>query len=151
VARPGETIENPVTGERIAWIRVEPEVLEWDDVWTRPGHRVAPHVHPEMEERWEVTAGRAAFRIGREGEAADQLLGVGESVAAPPGVPHVGWNPTDAEVRLRVTMTPPLRWAEVVERLFGWAAQGRTDETGTPEPELLIGLLSAYAPEIAPP
>jgi quercetin dioxygenase-like cupin family protein len=151
VARPGETILNPVTGERITWIRVEPGVLEWEDVWTRPGHRVAPHVHPGMEERWQVTAGRAAFRIGAEGDVPERVLAAGESVVAPRGVPHVGWNATDSEARLRVTMTPALRWAEVVEQLFGWAAEGRTDENGTPEPELLLRLLSAYAPEIAPP
>src|ERR1700754_2806782 len=113
MARPGETIENPVTGERITWSRVG-ETLEWDDVWARPGHRAAPHVHPEMEERWEVVSGQAAFRIGGVERTAD----VGDVVVAPAGVVHEGWNPTDDEVHLRVTMTPALRWAEVVEKIF---------------------------------
>jgi quercetin dioxygenase-like cupin family protein len=147
MARPGETIENPATGEAITWLTVTPEVLEWEDVWTRPGHRAAAHVHPGMEERWHVLAGTAAFEI--DGERS--LRTAGEEIAAVAGVAHSGWNPTQSEVRLRVTMTPALRWAEVVERLFGWAREGRTDVNGTPEPELLMALLRDYAAELAPP
>lgn len=148
MARVGETIVNPVTGEAITWRRVDAEVLEWDDLWTRPGHRAAPHVHPAMEERWEVVEGRAAFSIGGNDEV---IIDVGETIVAGPGVPHGAWNPTEAPVRLRVTMTPALRWAEVVEQLFTWAAEGRTDDVGTPETELIVGLLREYPAEIAPP
>jgi mannose-6-phosphate isomerase-like protein (cupin superfamily) len=85
-----------------------------DSVWTRPGHRAGEHVHPGMEERWEVVAGRAAFRIGDD----ERELGPGETVVAPPGTPHLAWNPTGGEVRLRIEMRPALRWEEFVERLF---------------------------------
>jgi mannose-6-phosphate isomerase-like protein (cupin superfamily) len=153
MAKPGETIVNPVTGEEITWVRVDPDVLEWDDVWTRAGHRAAPHVHPAMEERWTVIEGRAAFRIGGDGskDGEERLIAAGESITAPAGVPHEGWNPTEKPVRLRVTMTPALRWAEVVEQLFRWAAEGRTDETGTPELDLIVGMLREYSRELAPP
>lgn len=148
MARVGETIVNPATGEQITWVRIEPDVLEWDDVWTRPGHRAAAHVHPAMTESWQVVEGRAAFRVGDDEE---RVLGPGEAIVAPNGVPHVGWNPTEGPARMRVSMTPPARWAEVVEKLFGWAAAGRTDATGTPEADLLIALLRDYADELAPP
>jgi mannose-6-phosphate isomerase-like protein (cupin superfamily) len=147
MARAGETIVNPITGEAITWSRVDDDVLAWEDVWTRPGHRAAPHVHPRMEERWHVIRGQAAFRIGEE----ERVLGPGDEIAAPPGVAHAAWNPTAAPVRLHVTMTPALRWAEVVETLFGWAQDGRTDASGTPERDLLIALLRDYAAELAPP
>jgi mannose-6-phosphate isomerase-like protein (cupin superfamily) len=146
VAQPGETIENPDTGERITWLRVG-ETLEWEDVWARGGHRTAPHVHPGMEERWEVVCGTAAFRIG----GVERTASPGDVVVAPAGVAHEGWNPTEEEVVLRVTMTPALRWAEVVETLFGSARDGRTDANGVPETALLLGLLRDYAAEIAPP
>jgi mannose-6-phosphate isomerase-like protein (cupin superfamily) len=118
MARPGETVENAATGERITFVTTAAdsggELLAMDDVWTRPGHRAPEHVHPEMEERWTVTAGRAAFRIGgRELEA-----GPGQTVVAPPGTPHAAWNPTAGEVRLRIEMRPALRWEEFTERLF---------------------------------
>jgi quercetin dioxygenase-like cupin family protein len=105
---------SPVTGERVAIVSETPELLVMDVTWPRPGRRAAEHVHPEMEERYEIVAGRAAFRIaGAESEA-----GPGETVVVPPGTPHLAWNPTEDEVRLRIEMRPALRWSAFVERLF---------------------------------
>ncbi len=129
-------IENPATGERIAFVSETPELLVLESHWTRPGHRAAEHVHPGMEERWRVLGGRAAFRIGG-GDVIE--AGPGEEVVAPAGVPHVAWNPTEEPVRLRIEMRPALRWREFVERLF---AAG-----GVPDAELLRD----YAREVAPP
>ena len=83
-----------------------------------------------MEERYEVLRGRAAFRIGD----VERHAGAGETVIVPPGTPHLAWNPTDDVVELRITMTPALRWAELVERLFAG--------------EDAAALLRAYADEI---
>src|SRR3954468_14201907 len=101
--------ENPRTAERVDFLRDDGEVLEMALTWPRPGLRAAEHVHPEMEERYEVVAGRAAFRVG----GAEREAGPGEVVVVPPGTPHLAWNPTEGEVRLRVEMRPPLRWREV--------------------------------------
>jgi mannose-6-phosphate isomerase-like protein (cupin superfamily) len=115
MAHAGQTIENPHSGERITFVSITDELLVMDDLWPHAGHRAVEHLHPEMEERWTVIAGRAAFRIG-----ADELeLGAGEWVTAPAGVPHLAWNPTEEPVRLRIEMRPALRWAEFTERLFG--------------------------------
>jgi quercetin dioxygenase-like cupin family protein len=118
MASAGDTVENAATGERITFVRTAAdtggELLEMESVWSRPGHRARAHVHPEMEERWTVLAGRAAFRIGGE----EHEIGPGETVVATPGTPHLAWNPTGAEVRLRIEMRPALRWEEFVERLF---------------------------------
>jgi mannose-6-phosphate isomerase-like protein (cupin superfamily) len=109
------TFENPQTGERVTVVSETPELLAMDVVWPRPGQRAAEHVHPEMEERYLVVAGRAAFRIG----GAECEAGPGDTVVVPPGTPHLAWNPTSGEVRLTIEMRPALRWAEFVERLFG--------------------------------
>jgi mannose-6-phosphate isomerase-like protein (cupin superfamily) len=118
MARRGDTVENPHTGERITFVTTAAdsggELLVMDDVWTRSGHRAPEHVHPGMEERWEVLAGRAAFRIGGE----EREAGPGDVVVAPAGTPHAAWNPTAGEVRLRIEMRPALRWEEFVVRLF---------------------------------
>ena len=118
MARAGQTIENPATGERITFVRTTAdtggELLVMDSVWTRPGHCAPAHAHPEIEERWRVVSGRACFRIGDDEIDARP----GDEVVAPPGITHVAWNPTDAEVRLRIEMRPALRWEEFVERLF---------------------------------
>ncbi len=107
-------MENPRTGERIDVVSDSGDVLVMDVRWTRPGHRALEHVHPGMEERWEVVEGRAAFRVdGVEVEG-----GPGTVVVAPPGRRHLAWNPTDEPVRLRIEMRPGLRWAEFTRRLF---------------------------------
>jgi mannose-6-phosphate isomerase-like protein (cupin superfamily) len=114
MAHAGQIVENPATGERITFVSIAEDLLVMDDVWTRAGHRAPEHVHPEMEERWEVVAGRAAFRVG----GVESEAGPGDVVTAPAGTPHQAWNPTGGEVRLRIEMRPALRWAEFTERLF---------------------------------
>jgi mannose-6-phosphate isomerase-like protein (cupin superfamily) len=124
MARAGDEVENASTGERIVFLRTSAdtggELLEMENVWTRAEHRTPPHVHPEMEETWEVVSGRAGFRIGDEEHSA----GPGESVVAPPGVAHHAWNEGGGETRLRITMRPALRWEEFVVALFADPASG---------------------------
>src|SRR5262249_14646104 len=113
--KPRRVIENPRTGEQVEFLLESPELLSMISTLRRPGHRAREPVHREMEERYEVLAGRAAFRIdGLELEAA-----AGKVVVVAPGSRHVAWNPTDEPVRLAIQMRPALRWAEFTRRLFG--------------------------------
>ena len=68
MATAGETVVNAATGERVTFVRTAAdtcgELLELELVWPRPGRRAAAHVHPQMEERYTVMEGTAAFRIG---------------------------------------------------------------------------------------
>ena len=107
-------IENARTGEQVEFLSETPELLVMRTTWTRPGHRVIEHIHPIMEERFEVLDGRAAFRI--DGIEAD--LSAGSSIVAPPGRRHLAWNPTDGPVVLRIEMRPALRWREFTIRFF---------------------------------
>lgn len=147
----GQEIVNPVTEERIVFRRTAVEtggeLLELDDFWARPDHRVAEHVHPEMEERWEVVSGTVRFRIN----GAEETAGPGEAVVAAAGVPHMSWNVGHGPAHLRIEMRPALRWEEFVTQLFAAAREGRTDQDGTPEPALLAELLREFRREIAPP
>ena len=141
MARAGETVENPATGERVTFVRPAAdtggELLEMELVWPRSGARAPEHVHPEMEERYEVLSGTAAFRIGG-GEEPDFTAGPGAVVTVPPGTPHLAWNPTSEEVRLRVQFRPALRWEEFVVRLFAGN-------------EPVSALMREFRREIAPP
>jgi quercetin dioxygenase-like cupin family protein len=150
MARAGDELLNPITGERIVFRKTAADtdgtLLEMDDFWTQPGHRAPAHVHPEMQERWEVIAGTASFRIaGNEWTA-----GPGEVIIAAPGVPHLAWNPTNEPAHLRIQMRPALRWEQVVERLFALARDGHTGERGMPDPSLMAELLRDFPREIAP-
>lgn len=139
MARAGQAVENAATGERVTFVRTAAEtrgeLLELELLWTRPGQRAPAHVHPEMEERYQVLSGTAAFRIGGE---QDRTAGPGEVVTVPPGTTHLAWNPTDDEVRLKVEFRPALRWEEFVVRLFAG------DES-------VADLMREFRREIAPP
>jgi len=150
MARAGDELVNPITGERIVFRKTAADtdgtLLEMDDFWTRPEHRTVEHVHPEMQERWEVIAGSVCFRI----DGVEQIAGPGEVVIAPAGVPHMAWSIDAAPVHLRIQMQPALRWERFVERLFALARDGHTDERGMPDPTLMIELLGEFPREIAP-
>jgi mannose-6-phosphate isomerase-like protein (cupin superfamily) len=139
MARASETVENPATGERVTFVRTAADtngqLLVLELTWPRPGRRAAAHVHPEMEERYEVLSGTAAFRIGGEPE---RTAGPGEVVTVPPGTTHEAWNPTEHEVRLKVEFRPALRWEEFVVRLFAGN-------------EPVADLMREFRREIAPP
>jgi len=150
MAHAGDELVNPITGERIVFRKTAADtdgtLLEMDDFWTQPGRRAPEHVHPEMQERWEIIAGTACFRLS----GVEQTAEPGEVVVAPPGVPHLAWNPTAAPVHLRIQMRPALRWETFIERLFALARDGHTDEREMPDPTLMIELLREFPREIAP-
>ena len=137
MASTGQTVVNPSTGERVTFLRTAAdtggELLELELVWPRAGQRAPAHLHPEMEERYEVLSGQAAFRVG----GTERSAGPGEVVTVPPGTTHLAWNPTDEPVRLKVEFRPALRWEEFVVRLFA----------GDPVPDLM----REFRREIAPP
>ena len=107
-------IENPRSGERVEFVSETSEALTMLTTWTRPGHRAAEHIHPNMEERFEVLEGQAAFLV----DGIEVVATAGEVVIARPGSRHLAWNPTDAPVRLKIEMRPGLRWAEFTRRFF---------------------------------
>ena len=137
-------IVNAATAERIRFLRTADdtggELLEMEDIWPNSAHAVPEHVHPAIEERWEVLEGRVAFRIDGE----ERILGRGETIAAAPGVRHSSRNAGDGQVRLRIEMRPALRWEEFVRRLFA-APEVADSERRVAE------LLIEFADEIALP
>jgi quercetin dioxygenase-like cupin family protein len=107
-------IENTRTGEVVEFRAETPHVLVMDVTWTRPGHRAVEHLHPEMEERFEILSGQAHFLVDEREIAALE----GDVVVVPPGTRHVAWNASDDQVHLRIEMRPSLRWREFTTRLF---------------------------------
>ena len=61
MAKSGDVLEHPVTGERLVWRKVARDTggqLLQADLYVAPGGFVAAeHVHPMQEERFEVLAG----------------------------------------------------------------------------------------------
>ena len=88
---------------------------------------------PVAGRAFEVLEGVLSYRLGDErGE-----LGVGQSVTVPAGVVHDWWNGSDANLRARVTITPPGSFIRMIAAVWGLGALGRTKAKGMP------GLLDA--------
>src|SRR5215213_6249589 len=102
VIRPGQTLDNPVTGERFTFTHTAAstggELLAFELALRAGGAVPLPHVHPVQRETFAVVAGRMRFRLGwRHVEA-----GPGDVVVVRPGVVHGFANAGDAEARVRV-------------------------------------------------
>src|SRR5215211_4645840 len=97
---PGQTLANPVTGERFTFLETAAqtggELLRFE-LGLRPGGAVPmPHVHPIQTERFEVVSGRMRFRVGLR----TVVAGPGDVVEVAPGVAHSFANAGEHEARL---------------------------------------------------
>ena len=86
--RKGQTIENPVTGERLRFLETSNEtngeyVLVETTVQPN-GFVAAAHVHPYQTETFEIESGTLAFKLDGE----EIVAGPGESVTVPAGSAH---------------------------------------------------------------
>jgi len=130
--RPGQTVENPVTGERFTFTHTaastDGELLAFDFA-LRPGGSVPiPHVHPVQTERFEVTAGTMRFRVGLRTVVAT----AGDVIEVQPGVMHAFANDGDEEARLRVEVRPALAMEEMFADVVEMARAGRMTRRGMP-------------------
>ena len=152
---PGETLENPVTGERFTFTQTAAstggELLAFDFA-LRPGGAVPIlHVHPIQTERFEVVDGRMTFRVGLRKLHA----GPGDVVEVPPGVAHSFANAGEDEARLRVEGRPALAMEEMFSEVVAMAQAGRMNRRGMPRSVLELAVLArkydqeAHAPLVS--
>ncbi len=139
---PGQTLENPVTGERFTFTDTAAttggELLAFD-FGLRPGGAVPiPHVHPVQTERFEVVEGQMRFRVGLR----TVLAGPGDVVEVEPGVAHSFANAGDEQARLRVEVRPALAMEEMFADVIAMARAGRMGRRGMPRNLLDLALLA---------
>jgi quercetin dioxygenase-like cupin family protein len=132
MTKAGDVFENPVTGERAI-------VVEGCDdnagrrivseVYVRPGGAVVgEHLHPVIEETFEVLSGTMAFSVdGKESKE-----GPGTRVTVPPGTWHDWWNGGADDAVFRVDISPGRRFEQMIGTLFGLAIDGKTNAKGMP-------------------
>ena len=151
MARAGEAIEHPVTGERITFLETAADTegarLRMDFRMRRRGFVAAEHIHPFQEERLQVHSGIAHFRL--EGTAG--TAGAGEEVTVEPGARHVWWNDGDDELRVTVEFLPALRTEFFFETFFAWATAGKVNRKGLPGPLRFAVLAREYRDEVRLP
>jgi len=132
--RAGDSVENPVTGERLVFRKTSREtngeavVIE---AFVQPtGFVAAAHVHPYQEERFQVLKGSVGFKIGRE----KLVAGPTQRLTIPAGTPHKFWNAGDEEAHFVCEVRPALQFEQLIETMFALAADGKTNRKGMPNP-----------------
>jgi mannose-6-phosphate isomerase-like protein (cupin superfamily) len=132
--RTGQLIENPVTGERLIFHKTSPDTNgEYVKVETilQPGATVAAaHIHPYQSERFEVLVGTVGMKVGRKRVEA----GPGEVVTVDAATPHKFWNAGEVEARFVCEVRPAGEFEQLIETMFGLAADGKTSRKGMPNP-----------------
>jgi quercetin dioxygenase-like cupin family protein len=132
--RTGDTIENPVTGERITFLATSTdtggEAVVIEAVVQPHGFVAAGHVHPFQSERFAVAAGTLGLKVGRK----KMTLGPGEVARVEAGTAHRFWNAGEEQVRFVCEVRPALQFESLLETMFALAADGKTSRKGMPNP-----------------
>jgi mannose-6-phosphate isomerase-like protein (cupin superfamily) len=142
--RVGDTIENPVTGERLVFRKTSREtggqavVVE---TFVQPnGFVAAAHVHPTQEERFEILRGSVGFKIGGR----KMVAGPGQRLTVPAGTPHRFWNAGEEEAQFVCEVRPALQFESLIETMFALAADGKTNRKGMPNPLRLAVIANSH-------
>jgi mannose-6-phosphate isomerase-like protein (cupin superfamily) len=139
---PGQTLENPVTGERFTFLETAAttagELLSFELGLRRGGAVPMRHVHPIQTERFEVVKCRMRFRVGRR----TVVAGPGEVVEVAPGVPHGFANAGDGDARVRIEVRPALAMQDMLAEVIAMARAGRMTRRGMPRNILDLALLA---------
>lgn len=105
------------------------------EIWVAPGGGVTPHVHPAMEERFRVLAGRPSFLSARTWRTAVP----GEDVLVPAGARHAYRNTGDEEAHIVCEARPPSLLQEFLEDAAGLGRAGRLTRRALPKsPDALL-------------
>jgi quercetin dioxygenase-like cupin family protein len=130
--RTGDTIENPVTGERITFLATSAdtggEAVVIETVVQPDGFVAAGHVHPFQSEHFAVAAGRLGLKVGRK----KMTLGPGEVATVEAGTAHRFWNAGEEQVHFVCEVRPALQFESLLKTMFALAADGKTSRKGMP-------------------
>lgn len=131
-------VEDPLFRQRYRFSR-DGDVLRIE-IHTEPGGGVlADHVHPRLEERYDVLEGKVTFRL--DGEPV--VTGPGTKVVAAPGVRHSFENTGTETARLEVEAEPALHLRESIEEGAALTQAERFSAAG--KPRSLRALVEAAA------
>jgi quercetin dioxygenase-like cupin family protein len=140
----GDTIENPVTGERVTFLATsadtDGEAAVIETVVQPGGFVAAAHVHPSQSERFAVAAGQLGLKVGRK----KMTLGPGEAATVEAGTAHRFWNAGADPVRFVCEVRPALQFESLLETMFALAADGKTGRKGMPNLLCLAVIAKAH-------
>jgi mannose-6-phosphate isomerase-like protein (cupin superfamily) len=151
MAYAGQTIINPVSGERITFRKTSADTdgkyLEIDVELTPDGAVPGMHVHPNQEERFEILSGNVRFRKGLKKIDAK----AGDVVVVEPGKAHKFKNKGEVGAAMRVRVSPALEMERLFETAVGLAHDGRVTKNGMPRPLDLALFVREFKEEVRGP
>lgn len=139
MARVGETIEHPLSGERLTFLETSATTggafLKARIEMAPRGSLPRPHTHPHGLEEFEVAEGRVQIEVAGRRRVAE----TGKTVVVPKGAGHMWGNPFDDR-------------AAVIVTLFGLARDGKVNpRTQMPVFLQLMSIAHAYRDGIGQP
>jgi quercetin dioxygenase-like cupin family protein len=144
IIRKGDTIENPVTGERVTLLKTSAETggeyVLIETTVAPNGAVAAEHVHPYQSERFEILSGKVEFKL--DGET--MVARANDVVMVEPGAAHRFRNISEEEVRFLTEVRPALSFETFLETMFGLAADGKTNGSGMPNPFRLAVIMDGH-------
>ena len=147
----GDIIENPVTGERIQFLRTARqtggELVEIEVTVQPNGFVAAAHLHPKQDERFEILEGEMEFTLEKQTVTA----GPGDVVLVAAGTPHKFRNAGETPARFRTQVRPALEFERLIETMFTLAADGKTNRKGMPNPLRLAVIANAHFEDVRLP
>ena len=152
MAKPGDVLEHPITGERISFLETSEQT---GGAYTRlrlevgaGGIVIAPHIHPRLDERYEIISGDWEIALG----GVERRLGPGECLLIPAGAIHSCRTAGGEEAATVIELSPSLTAEAFLESWFGLGQDGLGDpSTGIPPQPWLALLLTEYGPDVAHP
>lgn len=133
MAKSGQSISNPLTGETFRFLKTAQDtdgrLLQFEFI-VRPGGAVPyPHIHENQKETFEITQGKARFMVaGKTLEAK-----AGDTVVVPIGTEHICINDQHEELRAIVSFEPAYDLEVFFETFCGLSSDGiKCDKTGGP-------------------
>jgi quercetin dioxygenase-like cupin family protein len=136
---PSEFTEDPVLRMRSRFWRTtnDGNTVLHVETWVDPGGGVTPHIHPAMEERFEVIDGQPEFLAGRRWKVAEP----GETVVVSPGSRHAFRNRGGDVAHFVCHATPPSTLQEFLEDAAALSRAGGITRRALPRS--IDGLLQA--------
>jgi mannose-6-phosphate isomerase-like protein (cupin superfamily) len=122
-------VEDPVLKHRLSFEPVDDGKALRVEMWVDPGGGVPPHVHPSMEEKFEVLSGELSLLSGRRWSVAQP----GETVVVAAGTRHAYRNNGTVETHAICTAAPPQSLQEFLEEAAAMGRAGKLTRSGLPK------------------
>jgi mannose-6-phosphate isomerase-like protein (cupin superfamily) len=122
-ARTGQVMTFRKTGKE-----TEGKLLEIESINPKSDVREPVHIHPKQESSCEVLSGRLHFWV----DGKERIVGPGERIDIPVGVPHCFWNEGPVEAHSVQRFSPALSIAEFFDTFFALSRDGKLNKKGIP-------------------